>query len=246
MTKFLLSNQNTRWLLTNTLQLLNNMVDCFLECLDDLKNRGILSKESLEKYSDYNIHSYLQYCLIKATRNTHLIGVPEYKIRLSEPIDKKNIDPRLKVGKIRYVRTIRADVGFIKEGKLVGIGEVYTPDEIHGCLPSIKLIGPWITPYNKLIHMAMHENNKQRHMAKYKNNIKFMVLVIGLWILPQWEDAKRRKLSRWDECWKCLARRLSEHKRVMAIYIKGLDDIEIEVEIINKVLIEKHNIYLLN
>lgn len=214
------------------------MVDYFLECLDDLKSRGILSKESLEKYSDYNIHSYLQYCLIKATRNTNLIGVPEYKIRLSEPIDKKNIDPRLKLGKIKYIRTIRADVGFIKEGKLKGIGEVYTPDEIHGCLPSIKLIGPWITPYNKLIHMAKYENDK--------NDIEFMVLVIGLWILPQWEDAKRRKLSRWDECWKCLARRLSEHKRVMAIYIKELDNIEIEVEIINKVLIEKHNIYLLN
>ncbi len=74
-----------------------------------------MSKESLEKYSGYNIHSYLQYYLIKATRNTHLIGIPEYKIKLSEPIDKKNIDPRLKVGKIRYIRTIRADVGFIKQ-----------------------------------------------------------------------------------------------------------------------------------
>ncbi len=194
------------------------MIDCFLECLDDLKSRGILSKGSLEKYSDYNIHSYLQYCLIKATRNTHLIGVPEYKIRLSEPIDKKNIDPRLKVGKIRYIRTIRADVGFIKEGKLVGIGEVYTPDEIHGCLPSKELIGPWITPYNKLAHIT-----------RYEKDIDFIVLIIGVWKRSAWKDAKERTLQEWYQCWNCLVKRLSKCKQLVSIYIKGLDNINIKI-----------------
>ncbi|GEM_PF-6298462 len=49
--------------------------------------------------------------------------MPEYKLRLIKPIDKYLVDSRLGSKKSRYMRTIRVDVGFIKEGKLPVIGK---------------------------------------------------------------------------------------------------------------------------
>ena len=186
-----------------------------LSCINELKNEGIWSNLSLMKYSDYNIHGFLQYCLIRGAQNANLMGIPEYRIRLSKPIDKSSVDPRFRKGRRRRIRTIRVDVGFLKEGKPIGVGEVYTPDEIHGCLPSNLLEDPWIAPCNKLTHIAKHEKN-----------IEFILLVIGLWTLPSWKDAKKKTPQEWHKCWKKLVRQLSRYKQVAAVYIKGLNNIE--------------------
>jgi len=193
-----------------------NIVMGFLKCLDELKNENLLSDNSLRKYPDYSVHSYFQYCLIISAHHGGLRGIPEYKLRLSKPIDKYLIDSRLKNRKIKYMRSIKVDVGFLKEGKLVGIGEIYTPDEIHGCLPSKELEKPWITPYDKLVHIA-----------KYEDNVKFIVLVVGLWTLPLWRDAKKKTLQEWYECWKRLVELILSKKEVAVMYIKGLGKIEI-------------------
>lgn len=71
-------------------------------------------------------------------------------------------------------------MGFFDNNRLIGIGEVYTLDEIHGCMPSYKLETPWITPYHKLLHIADTEEH-----------IKFTIIVVGAWKLPPWRDAKR-------------------------------------------------------
>ena len=197
---------------------IENIITGFHSCLDKLKNKGVISSNSLMRYWDYNVHSYLQYCFIEAAENAGLMGIPEYKLRLSKPIDKHDVDPRLKDRKTRYIRTIRVDVGFLEKGRLVGIGEVYTPDEIHGCLSSKQLEDPWVTPYNKLIHIVKHEKD-----------IESIILAVGLWTLPQWKDAKKKTLQGWYRCWKEVVKHLSRYKRVAVAYIKDLDDVETEI-----------------
>jgi len=192
-----------------------NIVTNFLRCVDELKEEGILTNESLKEYQDHNIHSYLQYCLIMGAYHGGFRGIPEYKLKLSKPLDKHQIDSRLKSKRIRYTRTIRVDVGFLKERELVGIGEIYTPDEIHGCLPSTKLQDAWVTPHDKLVHIVKHEES-----------IKFLILVIGLWTLPPWKDARKKTPQEWYKHWKTLVKQISGKKNTIAIYIKGLNDIE--------------------
>lgn len=192
-----------------------NIITQFSLHLNRLVNKNVLSSTSLMRYWDYNVHSYLQYCLIKAAEDAGLMGIPEYRLRLSKPIDKYSVDSRLKNKRIRFLKTIRVDVGFLEGSRLIGIGEVYTPDEIHGCLPSEQLESPWITPYDKLLHMA-----------RYEKGVEFIVLIVGLWMVSGWRDARRRTPLEWYECWKNAVEQLSTYKQVAAVYIKGLDDIE--------------------
>ena len=186
----------------------------FLECFYELKSEGVLSDSSLREYWNYNVHSYLQYCLIMGAHHEGFRGTPEHKLRLSKPIDKYHIDPRLRNRKTRYMRTIRVDVGFLKGGKLIGIGEIYTPDEIHGCLPSKKLDGAWVTPYDKLVHIA-----------RYEEDIKFIILIIGLWTLPPWKDARKKTLQEWHEYWERLVEQISNKKHLVAVYIEELNKV---------------------
>jgi len=192
-----------------------NIVVNFLKCFDELKSENILSDKSLKEYWSYNIHSYLQYCLIMAANHEGFKGIPEYKLRLSKPIDKHGVDQRFRSRRIRYMRTITVDVGFLKENKLVGIGEIYTPDEIHGSLPSEELEKEWITPYNKLTHIA-----------EYEGDIEFIILIIGLWTLPSWKDAKRKTLQEWFKCWERLVELISNKKQAEAIFIEALNRIK--------------------
>jgi len=194
---------------------IKNMVNGFLKCFDELKSEGLISHRSLKKYWIYNVHSYLQYCLVMSGHREGFRGVPEYKLRLAKPIDRYLIDSRLRNRRIRYMKTIRVDIGFLKGGKLVGVGEVYTPDEIHGCLPTRELDEAWITPYHKLMHIAEHEED-----------IELIILVVGLWTLPSWRDARRKTPQEWRRDWEKLINRLSSKKQVGAVYIEELDKVE--------------------
>ncbi len=46
------------------------------------------------------------------------------------------------------------DTAYFKGCILAGVGEVFTLDEIHGCLPSGAFSEEWQTPYLKLNHLA--------------------------------------------------------------------------------------------
>jgi len=199
------------------ISIVKSIVRSFVKTFDDLKDKGLITSETLDRYWDFNIHSILQYSLILAARESNIIALPEYRLRLSKPIDKQTIDSRLKA-KQRYMRTLRVDVGFLISSKLVGVGEVYTPDEIHGCLPSSELEEPWITPYHKLIHIV-----------EYERNLKFLIIVVGLWKISSWKDAKKRSLNDWSTCWQGLINRLAKRITIGVIFVNSLNNLTTSV-----------------
>jgi hypothetical protein len=101
-----------------------------LRNINFVAEKNLLDDDKLRKYDKTNVHSILQYCLLKVDE-LGLLGIPEFKIRLDKPIDKHAILEDYK-GKTRNQWTIRVDVAYLKDSKVVGFGEVVTPDEIHG------------------------------------------------------------------------------------------------------------------
>ena len=194
----------------------------FIEEYRNLVERGLLTEERLRDYPKYNVHSLLQYCLIISGEKSGLIAIPEYKIRLKVPINKKKIDTRFS-GERENMWNIRVDIGYFKNTQLLGIGEVYTPDEIHGCLPSTELEEPWVSPYHKLLHMT-NENNLED--AK----INFIVVVNGFWKLPEWKDARRHSIDKWTQKWYDFMKLLQESGyKIGWILIKGINNYEVKV-----------------
>jgi len=101
-----------------------------LRNINFVAEKNLLDDDKLRKYDKTNVHSILQYCLLKVDE-LGLLGIPEFKIRVNTPIDKKALIENYK-RKTRYQRVIRVDVAYLKDSKVVGFGEVVTPDEIHG------------------------------------------------------------------------------------------------------------------
>jgi len=176
-------------------------------------NQGLLSDEGLMKYEDYNVHSILQYCLIRI--NTDLCPIPEYKVKLKVPIDKLKIDDGFKERKTRYQRFIKVDVAYLKNSQIIGFGEIFTPDEIHGVLSSRDLISPWITPRHKI-----------EHLVKY-DKPKFIIIVNVMSRLPPYKDAKRYTLDKWEEYWIEFIKNINEQKiECLHIIIKNIENIK--------------------
>jgi len=197
--------------------LLRSLVERFTACFEELKRLGLVSERALAKYPESNVHSFLQYCLLTAGIALGFLSVPEYRIRLRRPIDRAAVDPRLVKGKAKRFQTVKVDVAFLQNGRLVGVGEVYTPDEIHGCLESGELETPWLTPRHKLPHLARYEG------------VEFIAAAVGLWGLPQWRDARRRSLEEWYACWVKLLDEVAREKAVGAVLIRGVDRVELIV-----------------
>ena len=201
-------------------QLLKSFYDYFVFEVNDLKNLGLISEEALVKYQEYNIHSILQYCAIKAGLLANLIPIPEYKIRLIKPIDKYEVDKRYKeqaknqkkIG-ARYQHKVTVDIALIKDNRVRGFCEIYTPDEIHGVLLSRELSEPWITPRHKL-----------QHLVKCMS-FDFCILINLFTTLPSWRDAKKYSLDEWRKLWKSFAIDLSRDVSVMHIMINSINDI---------------------
>jgi hypothetical protein len=120
--------------------------------VDFVIERGLLDNDKLAKYDKSNVHSILQYCLLRV-EGLGLLALPEFKIKLRKPIDRHEILGR-PGGRARYQWTVRVDVAYLKGLEVVGIGEVITPDEIHG-VPGSEVSGsPWITPGHKIEHLV--------------------------------------------------------------------------------------------
>ena len=86
---------------------LENLKDSLLRAYDLLVARGFITDEVLRRYSELNLHSILQHCLIVSADKSGLVALPEYKIALGVPIDKYAIDDRYRGRRARYVRRIR-------------------------------------------------------------------------------------------------------------------------------------------
>jgi hypothetical protein len=178
----------------------------------------LLSEDGLEDYANYNVHSVLQYCLVKIEND--LFPIPAYKIKLKKPIDKFEIDDKFRntrnKKKARYQRTIKVDVAYLKDSEIVGFGEVFSPDEIHGVLELKELsrpqvvtpeYKPWITPKHKIEHLIV--NTKP----------KFFIVVNVMNKLPPWGDAKNRRLEEWEKLWIEFGKKVHEHQRIECLHV---------------------------
>jgi hypothetical protein len=80
-----------------------------IEALSDTIQRNIefvishnlLSDNMLKRYERNNVHSTLQYCLMKIN-GIDLIALPEYKVELRKPIDKLEIDKRFEGKRVKH------------------------------------------------------------------------------------------------------------------------------------------------
>ncbi|RLF43391.1 MAG: hypothetical protein DRN18_00150 [Thermoplasmata archaeon] len=154
---------------------LGSLVDRFIGTVNFLMNEKVISTKDLEEYTESNLHSWLQYALIKAGEKEGLFAVPEVKLRFSKPLDPNWYGLNRK----RKRHLSRVDVGFYrfhdesKRRELVGIAEIFTLDEAHGCLPSKKLIENghyWLTPRDSLSHAVQYAMDQP----------KFIILVTVL------------------------------------------------------------------
>lgn len=201
-------------------QILETLYNNFISEFNNLKNLNLINEEALTKYHEYNVHSILQYCLIKASLSANFIPIPEYKIKLSQPLDKYEIDERFKdrakdrEKSIRYQHKITVDVALIKDSRVKGFCEIYTPDEIHGVLPSRELSGPWITPRHKL-----------QYLVRYMN-FDFCIVVNLFTALPSWPDAKKYSLDEWRKLWKEFVIELSKNVNVLHVMINSINDVD--------------------
>jgi len=168
-------------------------------------SHNLLNDGMLKRYERNNVHRVLQYCLMKIN-GIDLIALPEYKVELRKPINKLEIDKRFEGRKKRRQTFVKVDVAYLKDSELVGIGEVYTPDEIHGVLETKALKEPWITPRHKIEHLMY-------------NRLRFLVIVNMVNKLPNWKDAKRYKLEEWEGLWKEFVREIHEKQGIECLHI---------------------------
>jgi len=191
--------------------------------VDFVIERGLLDDDKLAKYDKFNAHSILQYCLLRV-EGLDLLALPEYKIKLRKPIDKHEILRKSKeVGeskeertrRARYQWTVRVDVAYLKGLGVVGIGEVITPDEIHG-VPESEVSGsPWITPGHKIKHVV-----KDRRL-------EFLIVLNVINRYPPWEVARKLTLEEWEERWKKFIRGVCEEEKIECLHVimKSVNDI---------------------
>jgi len=136
---------------------LNNIVNRFIKIAEGLRSKKTIKKEDLKNHSESNLHSWLQYALIKSGELEGLFSIPECKLRFSKPLDPSTHGVTNKKRKRNFSRV---DIAFFDESKkLVGVSEIFTMDEAHGALPSRKL-RTWLSPRDSLIHLIKYASPK--------------------------------------------------------------------------------------
>ena len=138
------------------MNMMKNIVNEFIEIINNFRKDGIIKPNDLMKYTESNLHSWLQYALMKAGEKLGLFSIPECKLRFSKPIDPSDYG----ITRKRKRHFSKVDIAFYdKNKKLLGISEVFTIDEAHGALPSAKLaeVGHyWLTPRDSLMHLIQY------------------------------------------------------------------------------------------
>jgi len=167
----------------------------FVESYNQLVELGLIFPSAITDYtkaSQASLHSLLNYALIRAGTQTDYLAFPEYKLRLKVP---------LKTPKGRHQHFIQVDTAYFKGNSLKGVGEVFTLDELHGCIPSGDFAEKWQTPYDKLNHVAQH----------FPGVFFVIVNVIPSHArMPPWKGVKDRSLQQWKQGWEQLIRGLRD------------------------------------
>ena len=66
---------------------LEKIVNKFTEIIKDFMKRNILSSDNMRDYREINLHSWLQYAMIKAGDCLGLLAVPEIKLGFTTPLN---------------------------------------------------------------------------------------------------------------------------------------------------------------
>jgi hypothetical protein len=174
------------------------VIEKFNVIYEQLINEKVIRPEYLLDYGKackVSLHSRLQYALIRAGIECGFHSIPEYKVLLNEAIDKTSVVGRFEKAENRKSRKqwqVKADVAFIKGSEMKGLGEVYTLDEIHGCLSASELNDPWVSPYHKLHHL-IHATDKPHFLVLVnvfpKKNTKKL----------RWKDSRRNSIGEWEK-----------------------------------------------
>jgi len=146
--------------------------------IGQLLSSGVISREALRNYDamvSEDLHSWLQYALMKAADNLGLLAIPEVRVPFYRPLKPDEVLPGRK-GKRRWLK--RVDIGFFSPAKkFLGFGECHTLDEFHGCLATeelVKLVHElagreiydvekmWISPRDMIIHMVRYAREDRR------------------------------------------------------------------------------------
>lgn len=178
------------------------MVQKCKEVYLELMDTGFIDAHLVSNWSDANkanLHSILQGGLIHGALKCGSFAVPEYKVHLKEPLSKQKVDTRFSGRRVRLQHVLRTDVAFFRRASFAGIGEVYTLDSLHGCVPSSQLQQSWLTHYDRLPHLIEH--------AHVKPSFVIVVSVIPRGIKPSqlpWADTRKRRVDEWEALWKKL------------------------------------------
>jgi len=171
----------------------SQLSSAFVESYNQLVESRLISPVTITDYakaSHTSLHSLLNYALIRAGMQSNYFAFPEYKLRLKVP---------LMTPKGRHQHFIQVDTAYFKGDRLEGVGEVFTLDELHGCVPSGHFAEKWQTPYDKLNHIARH----------FPGIFLVIVNVIPSWAkMPSWPGLKDRSLEQWKQGWEQLIRGL--------------------------------------
>ena len=174
---------------------MSNVVTEFNQLYTQLKEVGVISPALVRNYYKANkesLHSLLNYALIAAGIRSGYFAFPEFKLSLQPP---------LPTPKGKYQHFIRVDVAFFEGKDLKGLGEVYTLDLIHGCLPPDCFVEKWQTPRVKLNHLV----------SVYSGIFVLIVNVIPQEAkMPAWEKVNSHSLPQWRGLWKQLVDDLKE------------------------------------
>jgi len=194
---------------------INVLYDIVWRNIELVISKGFLDDAKLWDYEKNNVHSILQYCLLRI-EGLDLIPLPEYKIRFRVPIDKLQIDERFEKRKGKKVWFTRVDVAYLKDLDVIGVGEVFTPDEIHGVLESRRLSAPWITPRHRI-----------EYLAKYQG-LDFLIVINVVNRLPSWGDARQHTTEEWAKLWTDFIKEVCLNHKIQCLHItmRNIRDVE--------------------
>ncbi len=209
---------------------LMELLTYFKEAFNQLKRLGLITDDMIIDYNKASykgLHSFLNSALIRAGVQSGFNAIPEYKIRLSlHPI----LTPK---GKSQHYLAV--DTAFFKESVTKGIGEIYTLDGIHGCLPHEELEEPWVTARQKLTHIVHLRNNPLYKFERSFKELVFAIIVnvfpMGQCTLPSWKDIKRHSIGQWESLWRELVKDLRrEAKPKMKIHHIIISESGVEID----------------
>ena len=204
------------------------VADQFKKEYQKFKQLGLINSNLVINWSEANersFHSIIQGALVKAGNTCGYTTIPEYKCKLKQPFDKKDIDARYQDKNTRKQHSFRADIAFFEKDQLKGLGEIYTLDGINACEPAESLeTGPWATAYHKLPHLVKYVDEDTK--PSFLIIINILPRTINPKKLP-WPDARKHTIEEYERDWKKLTDDIGKTVKDICLAIIRENDIDI-------------------